>query len=102
MMFVPWLWICASITELAPDPSAIIAITEATPMITPSMVSVERTLLRRIARSAMRRVLGSSISGLRLERRKRRELRGGVAPPLHRLVGHHAAVRERDRGLPVL
>ena len=49
MTFVPWLWICSSMAARAPEPSAIIAITEATPMITPSMVSAERTLLRRIA-----------------------------------------------------
>ena len=56
MSVVPWLWICSSITARAPEPSAIMAMTEATPMITPSMVSAERTLFLRIARSARRKV----------------------------------------------
>ena len=56
MSVVPWLWICSSIDARAPEPSAIIAITDATPMMTPSMVSAERTLLRRIARRARRKV----------------------------------------------
>jgi hypothetical protein len=56
MSVVPWLWIWSSITARAPEPSAIIAITDATPMITPSMVSAERTLFRRMARRARRNV----------------------------------------------
>ena len=62
MSVVPWLWICSSIAARAPEPSAIMAITEATPMITPSIVSAERTLLRRIARSATRKVSRMFIS----------------------------------------
>ena len=61
MTLVPWLWICSSMAARAPDPSAIMAITEATPMITPSMVSTERILLRRMARAAMRTVLAISM-----------------------------------------
>src|SRR6266498_1962704 len=45
----------------APELRAIIAITEATPMITPRVVSAERTLFRRRARSAMRRVFRTSM-----------------------------------------
>ena len=49
-------------TARAPVPSAIMAITEATPMMTPSMVRAERTLFRRMARSAMRKVSRIPIS----------------------------------------
>ena len=61
MTFVPWLWICWSMAARAPDPRAIMAITDATPMITPSMVSMERILFRRMARNAMRTVLPISM-----------------------------------------
>src|SRR5688500_16212059 len=86
----------------APEPSAIMAITEATPMITPSMVSMERILLRRMARTAMRTVLPTSMLGLHLERGKGRELLRGLAPPGHRRVRHHAPVAEGDDALRVL
>src|SRR4029453_17939129 len=99
MSVVPWLWICSSIAARAPQPSAIIAITEATPMITPSMVSAERTLLRRIASRATRKASGRSMtppSALRLDRRHRLELGRGLAPLAHRLVALHLAVADRD------
>ena len=51
--FWPMLAICFCTDSVAPEPIATIAITAATPMITPSIVSVERTLLRSSARSAM-------------------------------------------------
>src|SRR3972149_5499087 len=50
MRVVPWLWTCSSMAARAPAPRAIMVMTEATPMITPSMVRAERTLLRRRAR----------------------------------------------------
>ena len=56
MRVVPWLSICSSMEARAPLPRAIMAMTEATPMITPSMVRVERTLFRRMAFKATRRV----------------------------------------------
>src|SRR5574341_1415925 len=99
MSAVPWLWICSSIAARAPEPSAIIAITEATPMMTPSMVSAERTLLRRIALSATRKVSRMSIvppSGLGFDGRQRHELQGGVAPARDGLVAAHAPVADRD------
>src|SRR3990170_2453691 len=99
MSAVPWLWICWSIEARAPEPSAIMAITDATPMITPSMVSAERTLLRRIARSATRRVSWMSIappSGLGFDGRQRQQLRRRVASALDRLVAHDAPVADRD------
>jgi hypothetical protein len=46
----------------APEPSAIMAMTEATPMITPSMVSMERTLFRRMARAACGRCCRRSMA----------------------------------------
>ena len=55
MTLVPCCWICSSMAARAPEPSAIIAITLATPMMTPSMVSAERTALRRMATRAIRR-----------------------------------------------
>src|SRR3990172_8747210 len=99
MSAVPWLWICWSIEARAPEPSAIMAITDATPMITPSIVSAERTLLRRIARSATRRVSWMSIappSGLGFDGRQRQQLRRRVASALDRLVAHDAPVAARD------
>ena len=60
---VPALWICTSIAERAPVLSAIIAITDATPMITPRAVSAERTLLRRSAANEIVAVVGASGSG---------------------------------------
>ena len=61
MTFVPWLWICWSMEARAPEPSAIIAITEATPMMTPSMVRAGAHLVAAdgLERDAQR-VAGSS------------------------------------------
>ena len=59
MTLVPCCWICSSMAARAPEPSEIMAITLATPMITPSMVRAERTALRRMATIAMRRTLRS-------------------------------------------
>ena len=53
IMLVPADWICASIDDCAPVPSATIVITAATPMIMPSMVSAVRILLRLSALNAI-------------------------------------------------
>ena len=57
-------WMRASIAFRAPVPSAIIVITAPTPMMIPSAVSSERSLLTRIACSATRIVSSSSIAYL--------------------------------------
>ncbi len=54
--FVPSAWICCSILCWAPCPIATIAITAPTPMITPSIVSKDRILLRFKEWSATRNV----------------------------------------------
>src|SRR5262245_47318164 len=93
MRVVPWLWICSSMAARAPLPSAIIAITEATPMITPSMVSTERTLFLRMALNAMRRVSRIAMLDLRFQG-QRLHFFGRVAPLRHRLVRGDAAVAD--------
>ena len=55
--FVPWALIASSICAVAPEPSATIAMTAATPMIMPSMVSTVRSLLRLSALKAIRIVI---------------------------------------------
>src|SRR3989304_7273500 len=57
MRFVPADLIWFSIEEVAPRPSATMAMTAATPMIMPSMVSAVRILLRFSALNAMRNVI---------------------------------------------
>ena len=57
IMLVPAAWICASIEDCAPVPSATIVMTAATPMIMPSMVSAVRILLRLSALSAIRKII---------------------------------------------
>src|SRR5262245_12188300 len=54
---VPTLAICACTDACAPCPILTIAITAATPMMTPSIVSVERILLRASARKAIRKII---------------------------------------------
>ncbi len=56
-VFVPIVWICASIDDCAPVPSATIVMTAATPMIMPSIVSAVRILFRLSALIAMRRII---------------------------------------------
>src|SRR5262245_61172016 len=61
--FVPSEVICAWIAACEPWPTAIIAITQATPMMMPSAVSAERILLRPIAfRATLRIVRNFSIA----------------------------------------
>src|SRR5262245_52925345 len=57
----PRLAICARMTACAPCPMASIAITAATPMITPSIVNVERRGLRCNARCAMRVAISTCV-----------------------------------------
>ena len=54
MILLPILAICCWIRCVAPDPMATVAITEATPITIPSMVSAERSLFILNARNAMR------------------------------------------------
>jgi hypothetical protein len=51
---LPILWICAWIRAVAPAPTPTMAITAATPMMMPSMVSAERMRFTFSARSAIR------------------------------------------------
>ena len=59
--FVPVARTCSSIIALAPVPSATMAITAATPMIMPSIVSAVRSLFRPSALKATRNVINSDI-----------------------------------------
>src|SRR2546429_6489643 len=52
--FDPRLWICSATRAWAPAPTPTIAMTAATPMMMPSIVSALRSLLTRSARMAMR------------------------------------------------
>jgi hypothetical protein len=61
IMFVPADWICVSIDDCAPVPSATIVITAETPMIMPSMVSAVRILLRASALNAIRNTMRNDI-----------------------------------------
>ena len=66
MVLVPIVWICASIEDCAPVPSATMVITAATPMIMPSMVSAVRSLLRPSAFSAIRKIIKTDMVTPRL------------------------------------
>src|SRR5262245_47754175 len=57
----PRLAICARMAACAPCPIASMAITAATPMITPSMVRAERMVFRRKARWAMRIAMSTCV-----------------------------------------
>src|SRR5450759_1090704 len=88
--FEPSELICAWTAAWAPPPTAIIAMTQATPMMMPSAVSVERILLRAIAFKPTFRIV-RNLSMLRLSRGER-------GPPLagHRAVFDDFAVAEPD------
>jgi len=62
IVFVPADWICASIEDCAPVPSATIVITAETPMIMPSMVSAVRSLLRPRALNAIRTIMKTDMT----------------------------------------
>ncbi len=64
MRFVPADLTCSSIVACAPDPSATMAMTAATPMIIPSIVRAVRSLLRPSALKAIRSVMNSDIDDL--------------------------------------
>ncbi len=57
----PRFFSCSRTRSCAPPPIANMAITAATPMIMPSMVSIERSLLTRRALSATRRTISAFI-----------------------------------------
>src|SRR5919198_3481454 len=81
----------SSIAVCAPDPSAIIVITAATPIVIPSIVSVVCSLLRPSARQATSRLV-RSISGL---------LHREGARPVD-VIGDDVAVLEPDDARGVL
>src|SRR5262245_12486208 len=84
-----WAWIAAC----EPWPTAIIAITQATPMMMPSAVSAERSLLRPIAlRATLRIVRNFSIA----------PSSAGPPAPGDFLIVHNPAVAEHHRALGVL
>src|SRR5690242_16365300 len=87
---LPRLWMLSVILAVVPVPSVTIAITAATPMTMPRMVSVERIALRRIARRASM-IVSRSMDWL--PHRRRHDGRGAV--------GHHASIVEADAPLGV-
>src|SRR5262245_59486971 len=109
MTLVPVLWICASMAARAPALRAIMAMTEATPMITPRVVRAELTLFRCRALNAMRSVFITSMgtlhtrrrldSDLHLQRRQAGELRSRVAAVRYRGVTHHPPVADEHHAL---
>src|SRR5262249_37959440 len=91
---VPREEICAWMLAWEPWPTAIIAITQATPMMMPSAVSVERSLLRAIAlRPTFRIVMNLNTAPPLLSRPPLR----GDGP-----IVHDEAVAEHHRALRVL
>lgn len=60
MMVVPMAPICSTTRCLAPSPTAIITMTEATPMTMPSSVSAVRVRRMRMPRQALRAASASS------------------------------------------
>src|SRR5262249_7955122 len=59
----PRLWICCWTAASAPRPMLTMVITAATPMMMPSIVSAERSLFRRSARSAVTKVIERTFMG---------------------------------------
>src|SRR3954465_10389939 len=88
-----WSWICL----FAPLPIATMAITAPTPMMMPSIVSAERSLLRAKARRASRNVARSSISVF--DGRHRPQVFRGDQAVFHKVVGTDRPVAKYD--LPV-
>src|SRR6186997_1882496 len=96
IMLVPADWICVSIDDCAPVPSATIVITADTPMIMPSMVRAVRILLRPSALSATRSVIRIDMSDRlcflgKVCQLVRRHQSGG-----HGLVDDDVAIAEGD------
>src|SRR6186997_3093984 len=115
IMLVPADWICVSIDDCAPVPSATIVITADTPMIMPSMVSAVRILLRASALKATRNTINKDMpiafclqpsafcfSYCLLDRGQVGELVGGGAPVGDGAIGLHHAVAERHDARAVL
>src|SRR4051812_24483872 len=102
MTFSPRLAICASTCAFAPLPMLTMAITAPTPMMIPSAVSADRSLLRRNARPAILNVDASLIRQASGNHRLRRrfvqllQLRDGVQALRHHSVGHNPAVAHDD------
>ena len=104
IMLLPMEAICCWMRACAPEPMATIAITAATPMMMPSMVSAERILLMRSAPNAICMLalsffmtpappLGRRAASLQFLRR--------IARRANRLVAYDPAVLERDDALSV-
>src|SRR5262245_50896047 len=123
--FVPWALTWSSIICCAPDPSATMAMTAATPMIMPSMVSAVRSLLRARAFRAIRIVIKIDMSLsvleecslvcrrrfrrlfrlddlIRLGWRERRQFIRRIAAVEHGGVGHDPSVPETNEPGAVL
>ena len=103
IMLVPAAWICDSIDDCAPVPSATIVITAATPMIMPSIVSAVRILLRASALNATRSTIRNDmVTTASAGSGQVRQFFGRGAPVARRAVRHHHAVAERDDPRAVL
>ena len=97
MMLVPKLAICCCTKRSAPAPTLTIAITDATPMIMPSMVSPERRRFRQSAREAARAVMARSLVVVAAALTRRLLLSIGCGGGTRRRrVGNDVAVAERD------
>src|SRR6266481_6436239 len=72
-VLVPADWICASIDDCAPVPSATIVMTAATPMIMPSMVSAVRSLFLPSALNAIRTIMKTDMVLLTARSAERRQ-----------------------------
>ena len=102
---VPRLDTRCSIDAFAPSPSAIMTITAATPMMTPSEVNAERSLLRVIASKASAIVLLNFMipygpGGRRLLRY--RDAAASAARAASRSLAGAAAAVASDRAMPVM
>src|SRR6185369_17694517 len=91
-----WAWMAAC----EPWPTPIIAITQATPMMMPSAVSIDRILLRAIAAiPTLRMVMNFSMSTPPLPASRASSRQPAIRD---RPVFHHLAVAEHDHPLGVL
>src|SRR5207248_2660428 len=101
-MFEPMaaIWSCTCL--LAPCPTPTIAITAPTPMMIPSMVSPERSLLRPSARTAILTMETKSITRSVLQRRHGLHHLCRPRPIRHRVVPPDLSVAKHDRALRIL
>src|SRR5215471_15472260 len=96
---LPMLRICSCIRSVAPDPTPTIAITAATPMMMPSIVSAERMRFTFSARSAIRllaTILFMTVPLLCLLDRYQRQILGGIAWIFETLVELQPSVLKMD------